>query len=435
MSYKEQLVKLYINNDDFPMLFKLDKSQLGNLCYDIFKRGYESYFPDKDAVDKQLYSESIKYDLQRIQSDLNKANIDEKLDKFSNILENLLGITNSSSKKGEASENMIYGMIRAKFKDYALEETRHLPHNGDAILNIIHNDQNGSDHSDHTNSQNNYTQVMLEVKNYTKTVDRDEIDKLIYDMKYTHIRYAIIISLRSGFINRKQMSIQEFQYNDETYTIIFLPNLFGQIDMIEASIILVQRIIDLHNSRQNKTQSNLEIKWLYNHVIEHLKELDIVYKDFEQFKQKYYVLENSIKQNLHDYYFALRGYEMDIKNRINSIWKSINKDFDKAEEDVMNKDIIVEKISDLKKNTKFKLSKNISLIFEILMKNGYHISSTHNKKFWHVLDKDRLIIGSALRDGDILQINIIGDNKLSYNIPTVGNIKNDLVKLDTILSS
>src|SRR3972149_6914600 len=152
-----KILKLHIDINNFPMLFKINNNDLGELCYYIFERGYKSYFPSQD---------------------LQEQNINNQFTLLTQNLQNMLGI--ESHKKGVIGEDMVYNIIKNKFKDHTLEITRHEPHKGDGIIWI------------------NDRKIMLEIKNYTKTVDRDELETLLYDMEYNNIDYALFVSLKSS---------------------------------------------------------------------------------------------------------------------------------------------------------------------------------------------------------------------------------------------
>jgi hypothetical protein len=402
--------KLYLDHENFPMLNKLDEKYVSEMCYDIFKRGYESYFPNIENMNIQNTNNTIYTD--SIKSDLNKV---------SNILEELVGVTNNSSKKGKLTENIVYNMLKTKFKDYTLEETRGIPHSGDAILSFNKTDK-----------------ILIEVKNYTKAVDRDEVDKLIYDMKYTKIRFSLFISIRSGFVGKKQMSIQEFSYENESYVIVFLPNLFSQIDKVEAGVLLLQKLMQLTNNKNKQNnKNNKKIKWLESSIMGHLTDLDNIYTDLANFKQKYYTLENSIKKSLHEFYFALRSYEVDVKNRVNKVFETISVDLNSK----YNKNSKNNKLVKLGVNIDSKYSKNIGLIFEIIMKCGYKLKwvnykdNTQNKliQTWYIFDNNNhdVMEGIMLKDNKIVQIVL---KNRSFDIKITGNIKLELVRMESFFN-
>lgn len=427
---KCKIVKLYIDEESFPMLFNIKNENLGDMCYSIFDTGYNEYFKDNQKISKDnkiikamdYHTDSVKCDLEQVKHTLDIMKIDDKMDKFSFILEELLGITNNSSRKGKLSENLIYNMLKIKFKNYVVEETRQIPHSGDAIMNIPH--INGND----------TTKVLIEIKNYTKHVNTDEIEKLIYDMKYTEIKYSLFISLQSGFVGKKQLSIQEFNHNNQIYTIIFIPNVFEEINKIEASVLLVERLIEYHS--KTNSDNNMQIKWLENSISDHLRQLDDVYCHFTMLKQQYIKMENNIRQNMDEYFINLRHHEIDVKDKINKIWENIKSDLGNAEKEL----IADEKMDKIIKNLKSKnttANKNLVSTLELLKKYDYKIKTIQDNKLWHITKVSSNIKQNC---GMIYKthkhINLTIDNpKVCLNINTKNrNIKGELNVLDSILN-
>lgn len=417
---KEITVKLVLEEELFPTLFKMDKDCLGEVCFEIFKTGYYHTYPSEMNLTNHFlnhklensnkliqenmhkHTDSIKLDLEQIKSKVSYADLDEKFDKISYILEELLGINNNSCKKGKLSEEMIYQMLKNKFKDYTIEETRSIPHCGDAIINIPFNNQN--------------VRVMVEIKNYTATVNKTEIDKLKYDMKRVNIKYALMISLKTGFVGYKQMDIDEFTHNDEVYNIIYLPNLLGQVDKIEACMIMIKRLIE-HNEKIKVGRPSYTV--IQDQVRHHLQELDNVYTDFSIFKDSYYNMEKSIRKTLHDYYIELRNYEIKMKDRINTVWKAINADFNKVESDLINVNSIEG------------LNKNMNMINEVLIKNRYHLEKTKNKKSFLIIDELDMMVGTLIKQTKIIQLRF-SEPKFNYTITTAKAVKEQLITFDSM---
>jgi hypothetical protein len=425
---KQKIIKLHIDNDTFPMLFNIKNEDLGDLCYNIFEAGYNEYFNNiKNKQDNNnnnnqqiikaldYHTDSVKYDLEQVKNHLNILKIDDKMEKFSYILEELLGITNNSSKKGRLSENLIYKMLKTKFKNYTLDETSNTPHSGDAIMSIPNN--------------NKVTKVLVEIKNYTRNVNTEELEKLIYDMKYTEIKYSLIISLQSGFVGKQQLSIQEFNHNGQIYTIVYIPNVFDEINKIEAGVLLIERLIN-HSRKVNV--GKLQIKWLENNIEDNLRQLDDVYTHFTMLKQQYIKMENNIRQNMDEYFINLRHHEIDVKDKINRIWNNITTDLGYAEKELIaNKkmDTIIKSLKS-KNNTS---NKNLVDIFEFLKKYEYKVKQIQYDKLWHISNKDNNC-GIILRTPK--NINLTMDHpEICLDITTKSrNIKKELNLLEKILN-
>lgn len=406
----KKIIKLHIEEEDFPMLFQIKNENLGDICYEIFSSGYKSKFSDqnqnsKDRVTEQIIrsvdnnTDSIKYDLEIIKKQLN---IDDKIDNFSNILEELFGISNNSSKKGRITEDLIYKIIKNKFKDYIVEETRHKPHSGDYLLKIP--------------IGNKIEKIIVEIKNYTRHVDSDELDKLIYDMKYIDIQYALFFSLKSGFVGKKRMALQEFKHNNKTFIILFVPYICDEFNKIESGVIMLEKIIEYKQAHKD-----IELEWLENRISTHLSRLDDIYTSFSNLKHKYLKLENQIRQNMSEYYGDLRNHEMDLKENINKIWRLVKDDFGEAHQQLLISDKMDKVIKDLKSEKNTMVNRNLINMMEILKKHNYAVSS-NNKNIWQI-KLDGSICGTMCITGSKMNIVFISQN-LTYDF----NIKKSATK-------
>lgn len=409
---KIKIVNLQIDSENHPILFKTDPSELGDICYKIFEYGYRCYFPlDQNA------STPNQTDVQvgQICRELDKVTqIDDKLDRFSNVLEDMLGIKNNSSKKGNLSEDIIYQIIRRRFRDCTIQETRHMPHHGDAIIGLPIN--------------NKSIKIMVEIKNYTKSVDRDEIDKLISDMKHTGVKYCMFLSFKSSFVGRKEMHIEEFRYHNSDYFILYVPYLMEDVGKIEFALLLINRIVEYHEKNTNTKRS--ELNWLMTNITDHLGQLDEEYSNFIKIKSQYQKMEKNVKQNLSDFYSILRNYEIELKNSINKIWREVQRDFDQAEQDL----IISEKQNKMTEELKQKRSqKNLGLLFDLLIKYQYQPKRTKNKKLWQIITNDT-ISGSVYRQNQSIQL-FLTEPEITYVVHATDPIDDDLARIESILSS
>jgi hypothetical protein len=410
-----KVVKLHIDEDNFPALFSIKNDELGDMVYKIFTLGYQTYFPHFDKITTQQtnnqHTDILRYDIDKIGQKLDRIDIQDKITHFYDIVDDLFGISNNVSKKGRLSEDLVYKIFKTKFKDYAFEETRGVPHSGDGILIIPRG--------------KTVEKVMVEIKNYNKNVDTDEVNKLVYDMKYKEIKYAVILSLKSGFVGKKQMDIKEFYHNNTVYTIVFVPYVMDEISKIEASILLIERLMEYHNKTNKKTS---ELGWLEERIFSHLYQLDNMYNNYVDLKQKYNKMENSIKQCLHDYYLDMRSYETDLKTNINKIWMLVEEDFGKAEKELI-KDNQMDK---LMFNNK-KSCKNFSLILEILVKYNYSVEQT-DPTFYFILNCDKNVVGTISKTNKTVQL-IMMKPRFDLTVDIKKNVAVELINLDTLLAS
>lgn len=398
----KQIIQICIEDTEFPMLSKIKKDDLGELCSKIFQDGYKLNFPTNEN------NRSL---------DIIRDKYEDKLDKFDDILNELLGISSSSSKKGRLTEDIIFINLKQRFKDYNLEETRNKSHYGDCILT--------------SNNKNSKLKILIEIKNYNRTVDSEEIDKLINDMKFTGIKYALFISLKSGFVGYKHMSIQEFKYNNDIYTIIYLPHIMDDINKLESGILLIEKINDYHMYLKNYSEIN-EIKMLGDNIINHLKELEDIHDESIRIKSKFLKMETNIKNNLNDFYLNLRNNEISIKEKLNRIWRSINSEIGLVQNQLIEKKRIETYLDQLLKDTS-QDNKNLSLILETVYKNNYNIENIGCNKNLYSIEKDGILVGTINIDKRSIRVNLI-DSKIDIEF-TNTNINNKIKLLETNLKS
>ena len=395
-------IVLDIDESKFPILATIKTKNLNKLSLDIFSLGYEQMFPKTDTTLTQLgnpeikqlidtygfHTDLIKYDLLKMKRTLEKNDMNEKIEKFSNIMEELVGAVSNSAKKGKLSENLVFNYINNRFPEYSLEETRHTPHSGDAILTIP--------------SQLKNIKIMIEIKNYSKPVDREEVEKLIYDMKFKRIRFAIIMSLRSTFIGKKYLAFEEFNYSNEKYIILYVPLVGTDVYKIDCSILLMKRIIKLENTGLN--ESLISKEYIYNE----LKNLDSLITNISNMKQNYKKMENSIKDNLSNYFTLIRDFESDLKNKIEKLMLHI-------EDKVKEPNICLDNGP-----------KNLKIISEVFTRNNWILKKKNN--LYEVQDESKNLRGFI----------IIKKNKclLDLNNPNIyleflnSNYKKELIQLE-----
>jgi len=373
---RKKIIKVHITEEEFPHLFKIHRDYLGETCYDIFAKGYEYTYP-KEHNDNSEILKSINRYTDGVMTKLDHLDYNGQIDKFTDMLEDFFGIMNNSSKKGKITENLIYNILKNRFKNFAIEETRSKPHHGDAIIHIPKKKED--------------IKIILEIKNYSKVVNSKEIKKLKYDMIHTGIRYSIFVSMKSGFVGRKDLSIEEFFNEGKIYTIIYVPNMTNDHNFIrlESGLLMMERLIDYHSKL---TRNNIEIKKMSDSIMENLKLLDGLYIEYNKLKSQYYKMENSIKQQLNIFFNYLRSFEIDMKNRINSIWNSISIEFGNLENELIVSDSVDKEIVRISKR-KGLIYKKLREIFELIKKNGLIIENIKARN-WTILKLDGDKIGN-----------------------------------------
>ena len=126
----------------FPKL--KDNENLESTINYLIQICYNSVFLDNqnELVNKIVYN---------LKDEITLSN--DKVDIINDQINKLFGVSSSSAKKGEISENIISELIGNNFPDYSYEIKRHIAHNGDGLI-ISPSGLN----------------CLVEVKNYSKTV-------------------------------------------------------------------------------------------------------------------------------------------------------------------------------------------------------------------------------------------------------------------------
>lgn len=131
----------------------------------------------------------------------------------------------NSSLKGKDGEGMVYARLNMMFPTADVEDSHTIPHRGDFILSI------------------DGMTVMIETKNYSRNVQKAEIDKFYSDIdnpSNSDIGAAVFVSLHTGICNR-----EDFQFEVRNGTpLIFIHNLVSNFDGIKLALSFFKMISD-----------------------------------------------------------------------------------------------------------------------------------------------------------------------------------------------
>ena len=244
-------MNITINNEDYPMLSNFKTQELDKITKLIFKTGYEIIFPSKPSNDPLV----------------------GKIISLENTLERLIGIGNGSSKKGEMAEYILASIIKTRYGDIDYFDTSQKTHSGDAHIKFDGND----------------TKIMLESKNYTTKVNKDEIEKMKYDMVNCNIKWGIFISWNSNIIDKKEFDIELFHDKGITFQIIYISNLSNDIDRLDLAIQLVRKLIIFNN--------DMTISWVQTAIESELEQLNTIISDKTELNNNILLNETKLKDN------------------------------------------------------------------------------------------------------------------------------------------
>jgi hypothetical protein len=383
-------VTINIDKNIFPKLYDYKDDELNNIIINLLNIGYQNVYSsinekklitnidnsfrkykDDIILDINNNNNNIKDKISLLESNLNNLNVDNKLNEFSNIVNKLFGISNNSCKKGDVSEKLIYNIISQKFKNYNYEKKNHIAHHADGEL-----------------TSSTGFKSLVEIKNYNHVVNKDELDKFKYDLKYTNNTFGIFLSLQSGIVGK---NIIDYEIYDNNIHIIYISKLMDDINKIDYGIILSEILFNMNSSLSN----DIKIDEITSKIKKKFNELDVILKKTVNLREEYDKLELNIKSNLNMFYSSLRNYEIELKLKMDDIWYELINDLSKNYVDMKDKLL-------LKMNKKDKCYKIMEKLFDILEKNNINIRSNNNDLLM-IKDKE---IGNIKKMKDKVVINI-----------------------------
>ena len=346
-------INMKINVDKYPLLRRVSKEYLVTVLEDIFDNGYNNYVRN---LMRNEYSNNL----------------------VQNITENKV-----SQNKGQVGENIVYEILLEKFKDYLIESTSKIPHSGDIQVTLPKSN----------------VKIIVEVKNYNKTVDQGEIDKLKFDMKFNNINYGILVSLNSGIVGKKRFEFETFYYENNYYYIIFVPYGMHKITPNKKNIIIhntyEESIINLSikmefslcimvnlqkSVMRNNNQNNFYYYNFHENVNQVISELQKIYDEFILVKQSSIKMEENIKKSLDLNSVSIREFENNIKNKINNL---INYKLNKTSEKTFDKKDLKYKIILYEENNWNILLNNIIIGKLIKFKNNFDVLINIDEKIYN----------------------------------------------------
>jgi len=377
------IVNLNINEQLFPKLLELKEDKLHDTLLFLLNIGYQNVFSsvneknliknmddtcrkfkDEIILGVDSKNEIIKDRIQNLQTNVNNLDINTKIDEFSTILEKLFGITSSSSKKGEISEDLIYKILSDKYSNYCYDVRRHIPHHADGEL-----------------SSPSGMKCLVEIKNYTSTVNKDEVTKFKYDLKYTRNKLGIFISLQTGICGKKNIDYEMYHDGDENYHIIYISKMMEDTLKLDCGILLLESLHKI-NSKDNL---DLKIDQIKSVIYHNFNELEAVINKTDKLRSEYDVLEKSMKLNMDNFYNHLRNYEIELKQNMQKIWVNLFNDLKDVEKNYV--DAKIEILSVI--GEKDKCYSVVSRIFDIL--NKFNINVTYDESHYYMNKIDEKI--------------------------------------------
>ena len=149
----------------------------------------------------------------------------QKLEDMRSDYESRLNRQQNSSLKGKDGEGYVLGRLNMLFPTADIEDTHTIPHRGDFVV------------------RDSGMTMMIETKNYSRNVQKAEIDKFYSDIinpANSDVQCALFVSLNTGICNR-----DDFQFEIiDNKPVLFIHNLMSNFDSIPLASRFFKMVLD-----------------------------------------------------------------------------------------------------------------------------------------------------------------------------------------------
>lgn len=385
-------INIKIYKKDYPVLFQLKKRDFDKTVNQMFKIGYTGLFPTINNTD--------------IQEIIQKQDFNNKISTLESTLEKLIGLSNSSSRKGMLAENILENIFNERYGDIIYKKTNHIPHSADAWL-YLPDDKI----------------IMLESKNYTSTVPKEEVNKLEKDMITHHIKWGLFISLNSNIQGMKELDLYTFTYNNENYNIFMISTLSTDINKLDLSLQILRKMMILYNDLN-------KFPWIVNNIKLELNNLTSILEKNYLLRDHFYSMEKDIQKSLYNHHIKIRDYQYDIENKINDIIKKITSTMNESLEENNILDIITLYKNNIQKKDQItdKLIPILQRISDVCKKKNFIVNETFQLYYQNnIIGNIKICVKKIVID---LSVN---DIILNFNIGKEKEIINNIALIDELI--
>ena len=388
------LVSFTIN--DLPELNNYNNDEINTIAKNLFIDWYKKQFTSNSNIDDKLDVLNARLSNQ-ITTSISSfmTNINSNIDQLNTTTKEIYGLS-KSNKKGELFENSIEEFIKNNLQNYSYSNTAKTSHCADGLL-----------------ESNSGLKCLVEIKNYTDTVNSYEVDKLKSDMKTTGIKFALMLSSKSAIQGKKNIDIEHFIYENISYYIVYVSYIFEEVHKIQSGILLLENIYSLNTEKTINTI-------IEKNISKDLEELTVLIDSMTNMKSKFLNMEKIMREQMDNFYVIIRETEINLKKKIQSIWSNIKNEFKVV---IINNDKIIEKYQDQK------IFGILSKINDIIFQK-YNLQLEDIDKLLNIYHKNIVIAELKIQTKKIEIVFIDSDIKISIteiNISKVINYINIMI--------
>ena len=232
--------------------------------------------------------------------------ITTRIDKMNEEVEKIFSIKGTSNSKGKLGESLISGHIQTAFPHYEVTDMSYNPHEADYHITT------------------EFGKVLLEIKTYTASVNKEQIEKLYKDIDRTGLALAIFLSTTSGIVGKK--NIEWEIYGKNKTIILFFPNsgLAGQ--GIVFSFLFLKALVESGINKENSNtfyKSDEEIQTMLQMFDEFYSDLVCIGEKQSKLRYEISTVKNTIDKLLDDLYKQSFELELDQKRSLEKMYGKI----------------------------------------------------------------------------------------------------------------
>lgn len=232
--------------------------------------------------------------------------ISNRIDRVNIELEKIFGVKGSSNVKGKLGESIVAQHIQSAFPDYEVADMSYTPHEADYHIST------------------DYGKVLLEIKTYTASVNKEQIEKLYNDISRTGMNLAIFLSTTSGIVGKKH--IQWEIYGKNRCIILYVPNSGLTQQNIVFSILFLKALVGAGINKEGANtfyKSEEELHNLLAMFEDFYSELETVLERQCKLRYEISTVKNSIDQLLDNLYKHCFELELDQRKALERMYGRI----------------------------------------------------------------------------------------------------------------
>jgi len=226
-------------NHDTNMLMKssITKDTLDSFIHSLDEKFSKTILGNQTVLNSLISSSENRLESKLTElRDISKSNNSSQQDLQSNINDLLMKMNNSSSK-GKISENLLYNVIMALYPSADIQSVGTTKETGDIML-----------------SRKGKPTILVENKNYEKTVGQVEVDKFLRDVEMQNCS-GIMISQHTGIVNKDNFEIEMHNGN----VLVYLHKASYDSDKIKTAIDIIDNFKSSLENLHQKGSNSLNI--------------------------------------------------------------------------------------------------------------------------------------------------------------------------------